>query len=60
MHQVCAAHRVPATMLGAGRADGNLHAPDENIRIGDLAIAVRMMGRFVDALARLPEVPKVP
>lgn len=60
MHQVCAAHRVPATMLGAGRADGNLHAPDENIRIEDLAIAVRMMGRFVDALARLPELPRVP
>ncbi len=60
MYQVCALHRVPATMLGAGRADGNLHAPDENIRIEDLATAVRMMGRFVDALARLPEVPRVP
>jgi acetylornithine deacetylase/succinyl-diaminopimelate desuccinylase-like protein len=60
MHQVCARHRVPATMLGAGRDDGNLHAPDENIRIEDLATAVRMMGRFVDALARLPEVPRVP
>ena len=60
MHQVCARHRVPATMLGAGRADANLHAPDENIRIEDLASADRMMGRFVDAFARLPEVPKVP
>lgn len=60
MHQVCARHRVPATMLGAGRADANLHAPDENIRIEDLATATRMMGRFIDALARLPEVPKVP
>jgi acetylornithine deacetylase/succinyl-diaminopimelate desuccinylase-like protein len=47
-------------MLGAGRADANLHAPNENIRIEDLAAAVRMMGRFVDAFARLPEVPKVP
>jgi acetylornithine deacetylase/succinyl-diaminopimelate desuccinylase-like protein len=60
MYQVCAQHRVPATMLGAGRADANLHAPDENIRIADLATAVRMIGRYVDALARLPEVPKVP
>jgi acetylornithine deacetylase/succinyl-diaminopimelate desuccinylase-like protein len=60
MHQVCAQHRVPATMLGAGRADANLHAPDENIRIEDLVLATRMMGRFVDAFARLPEVPKVP
>ncbi|HYN48551.1 MAG TPA: M20/M25/M40 family metallo-hydrolase [Candidatus Nanopelagicales bacterium] len=60
MHQVCAEHRVPATMLGAGRADANLHAPDENIRIEDLVAATRMMARFVDALARLPEVPRVP
>lgn len=60
MHQVCARHRVPATMIGAGRADGNLHAPDENIRIEDLGNATRMMGRFVDAFARLPEVPRVP
>jgi acetylornithine deacetylase/succinyl-diaminopimelate desuccinylase-like protein len=60
MHQVCARHRVPATTLGAGRADANLHAPDENIRIEDLVAATRMMGRFVDAFARLPEVPKVP
>ena len=59
MYQVCALHRVPATTLGAARADANYHAPDENIRIEDLATATRMMGRFVDALARLPEVPKV-
>ena len=60
MHQVCAQHRVPATLLGSGRADCRAHAPDENIRIDDLATAARMMGRFVDAFARLPEVPKVP
>jgi acetylornithine deacetylase/succinyl-diaminopimelate desuccinylase-like protein len=60
MHQVCASNRVPATMLGAARADANLHAPDENIRIEDLVTATRMMARFVDAFARLPEVPKVP
>ncbi len=60
MHQVCAQQRVPATTLGAGRADANLHAPDENIRIEDLVSATKMMARFVDALARLPEVPKVP
>ena len=36
MYQVCARHRVPATTMGAGRADANLHAPDENIRIEDL------------------------
>jgi len=60
MAQVCAQHRVPCTTLGAGRADCRAHAPDENIRIDDLAAATRMMGRFVDAFARLPEVPRVP
>jgi acetylornithine deacetylase/succinyl-diaminopimelate desuccinylase-like protein len=60
MYQVCAQNRIPATTLGAGRADCRAHAPDENIRIEDLANATRMMGRFVDALARLPEVPRVP
>ena len=60
MYQVCAEHRVPATSLGAGRADCRAHAPDENIRIEDLATATRITGRFLDAFARLPEVPRVP
>jgi acetylornithine deacetylase/succinyl-diaminopimelate desuccinylase-like protein len=60
MYQVCAAHRVPATTLGAGRADCRAHAPDENIRIDDLVAATKMMGRFIDAFAALPEVPRVP
>jgi acetylornithine deacetylase/succinyl-diaminopimelate desuccinylase-like protein len=60
MHQVCAEHRVPATTLGAGRADCRAHAPDENIRIDDLVAATKMMGRFLDAFAKLPEVPPVP
>ncbi len=59
MHQVCALHRLPATTLGAGRADCRAHAPDENIRIEDLVAATRMMARFIDGLARLPDVPKV-
>jgi len=60
MYQVCAKHRVPATTLGAGRADCRAHAPDENIRIDDLVAATKMMGRFLDAFANLPEVPPVP
>ncbi len=60
MAQVCARHRVPCTTLGAGRADCRAHAPDENIRLDDLAAAARMMGRFVATFARLPEVPRVP
>ncbi|HEX5826269.1 MAG TPA: M20/M25/M40 family metallo-hydrolase [Candidatus Limnocylindrales bacterium] len=60
MYQVCAEHRVPCVSLGAGRVDCRAHAPDENIRIEDLATATRMMGRFIDAIAALPEVPPVP
>ena len=60
MFQVCAAYRVPATSLGAGRADCKAHAPDENIRIEDLAAATRITGRFLDGFARLPEVPRIP
>jgi acetylornithine deacetylase/succinyl-diaminopimelate desuccinylase-like protein len=60
MYQVCAAHRVPCMTLGAARADCRAHAPDENIRIEDLGAAARMMGRFVDAVAALPDVPRVP
>jgi acetylornithine deacetylase/succinyl-diaminopimelate desuccinylase-like protein len=59
MFQVCATHRVPCATLGAGRADCRAHAPDENIRIDDLGAAARMMGRFIDAIATLPEVPPV-
>ena len=60
MAQVCALHRVPATTLGAGRSDCAAHAPDENIRIEDLATATRITGRFLDMFGRLPEVPPVP
>jgi acetylornithine deacetylase/succinyl-diaminopimelate desuccinylase-like protein len=59
MHQVCAAHRVPCTLLGAGRDDCHAHAPDENIRIEDLGRAVRITARFLDELAALPELPPV-
>ena len=59
MYQVCAAHRVPATTLGAGRDDCHAHAPDENIRLDDLAAATRIMARFLDEFAALAEVPRV-
>ena len=61
MHQVCARNRVPATMLGAGRADCRACTPRrEHPDRATSSLATRMMGRFVDAFARLPEVPKVP
>ena len=60
MWQVCAPPPRPGDEPGRRPSDCRAHAPDENIRIEDLAAATRMMGRFVDALARLPEVPKVP
>ncbi|HEY3523295.1 MAG TPA: M20/M25/M40 family metallo-hydrolase [Candidatus Limnocylindrales bacterium] len=59
MHQVCAEHGVPATLLGAGRDDCRAHAPNENVRIDDLGTAARIMARFIDELAALPEVPRV-
>ena len=59
MFQVCAANGVPVTSLGAARDDCDAHAPDENIRIDDLATATRITGRFLDRFADLPEVPRV-
>jgi acetylornithine deacetylase/succinyl-diaminopimelate desuccinylase-like protein len=59
MYQVCAVHRVPATTLGAARDDCHAHAPDENVRIDDLATATRITARFLDAFADLPAVPPV-
>jgi acetylornithine deacetylase/succinyl-diaminopimelate desuccinylase-like protein len=59
MFQVCAANGVPVTSLGAARDDCDAHAPDENIRIDDLATATRITGRFLARFAALPEVPRV-
>jgi acetylornithine deacetylase/succinyl-diaminopimelate desuccinylase-like protein len=59
MYQVCAEHRVPATTLGAARDDCRAHAPDENIRLDDLATATRIAARFLDAFAAAPEMPPV-
>ena len=42
MYQVCARHGVPATTLGAARDDCRAHAPDENVRLDDLATATRI------------------
>ena len=60
MFQVCARDRVPLTTLGAARDDCDAHAPNENVRIDDLALATRITGRFLDRFARLPVVPRVP
>ena len=59
MFQVCAAASGPVRLARRGRVDCRAHAPDENIWIDDLAAATKMMGRFMDALASLPEVPRV-
>jgi acetylornithine deacetylase/succinyl-diaminopimelate desuccinylase-like protein len=53
MWQVCGRDGVPQTTLGAGRDDCKAHAPDENIRIEDLATATRICSRFLDAFAAL-------
>jgi acetylornithine deacetylase/succinyl-diaminopimelate desuccinylase-like protein len=59
MYQVCARDRVPATSLGASRDDCHAHAPDENIRLVDLAAATRMTARFLELFAAAPEMPPV-
>lgn len=59
MYQVCAAHRVPCTSLGAARDDCHAHAPDENVRLDDLATATRITARFLDELAALEDVAPV-
>jgi acetylornithine deacetylase/succinyl-diaminopimelate desuccinylase-like protein len=53
MWQVCGRDDVPQTSLGAGRDDCRAHAPDENIRLEDLATATRITARFFDAFAEL-------
>jgi acetylornithine deacetylase/succinyl-diaminopimelate desuccinylase-like protein len=53
MWQVCGRDGVPQTTLGAGRDDCRAHAPDENVRIEDLATATRITARFLDAFAEL-------
>ena len=60
MHQVCAQHRVPLTTLGAARDDCDAHAPNENVRIEDLATATRIMARFLDRFAAPPRGPERP
>jgi acetylornithine deacetylase/succinyl-diaminopimelate desuccinylase-like protein len=60
MFEVCGRDRVPATTLGAARDDCRAHAPDENIRLEDLATATRISGRFYAAFAAAPEMPPVP
>jgi acetylornithine deacetylase/succinyl-diaminopimelate desuccinylase-like protein len=53
MWQVCGRDGVPQTTLGAGRDDCRAHAPDENVRIEDLATATRITARFFDAFAEM-------
>jgi len=53
MWQVCGRDGVPQTTLGAGRDDCRAHAPDENIRIEDLATATRITARFFDEFSEM-------
>jgi acetylornithine deacetylase/succinyl-diaminopimelate desuccinylase-like protein len=59
MWEVCGRDRVPATTLGAARDDCRAHAPDENIRLEDLATATRISARFYGAFATAPAMPPV-
>jgi acetylornithine deacetylase/succinyl-diaminopimelate desuccinylase-like protein len=53
MWEVCSRHNVPAVTLGAGRKDCMAHAPNENYRLSDAAIAAKITARFLDEFAAL-------
>ena len=55
MYEVCAAHNVPATLLGAARIDCRAHAPDENIWLDDLVTATRITTRFLPRFAAISD-----
>ena len=60
MWDVAAAHSLPATTIGATDPDIRVHAPDESYSLESASMATRMFGRFVEAFAALPAVPRVP
>jgi acetylornithine deacetylase/succinyl-diaminopimelate desuccinylase-like protein len=47
MWEVCHAFRLPAVSLGASRVDSLVHAPNENYRLSDAALAARITARFL-------------
>ncbi len=52
MHTVCQASGTPATSgAGCGYHGAQIHAPDENVRLEDYWLAMRWMGRFIQAFA---------
>ncbi|MBA3777769.1 MAG: M20/M25/M40 family metallo-hydrolase [Chloroflexi bacterium] len=53
MWEVCSRDDVPNVSLGAGRTDCMAHAPNENYRLSDAAIAARITARFLDEFAAL-------
>jgi acetylornithine deacetylase/succinyl-diaminopimelate desuccinylase-like protein len=59
MWDVAAANSLPATTIGATDPDIRVHAPDESYKVESASFAARMFGRFIDAFAALPEVPRV-
>ena len=60
MWDVAAAGSLPATTIGATDPDIRVHAPDESYSLESASMAARMFGRFIEAFAALPDVPRVP
>jgi acetylornithine deacetylase/succinyl-diaminopimelate desuccinylase-like protein len=44
---VAIAHGTPMVGFGTSYPGGRIHAPNENIRLADYFLAMRMMGRFI-------------
>jgi acetylornithine deacetylase/succinyl-diaminopimelate desuccinylase-like protein len=52
---VAVAHGTPMVSFGASYPGQNLHAPNENIRLDDYFLAMKMMGRFVRAFGEMAD-----
>jgi len=55
MYPLCQAFGIPAASFGVGHAASQVHAPNENIRIEHFVDGIKMIGRFIAAMAELPK-----
>jgi acetylornithine deacetylase/succinyl-diaminopimelate desuccinylase-like protein len=53
MHQLCQTWGIPAASFGVGNADSRTHAPNENIRLEDFVIGIKVVGRLLHRVSQL-------
>lgn len=51
MYTLCQGLGIPAVSAGVGHARGNVHAPNENIRISDYIEGIRFVGELIHRFA---------